>query len=350
MLHYSFFNHTLEFAFDARTSRGDIKKHNAYIIEVYDVLNSSIIGRGEASPLSGLSIDSHDDFENQLKNILQELNNGLKLEAIDLSSLPSIRFGLETALADLHFGGKMKVFDNKFIQGKAIPINGLIWMADKHKMLQEAQEKIGKGFKCIKLKVGNLDFDEECRLIESIRNNHSSHKLELRLDANGAFEPNEALEKLKELHRYEIHSIEQPILPKQEDWMEEICAKSPIQIALDEELIGVNAKDIGLALIKKIKPKYLILKPTLIGGFSACDYWIKIANRENIGWWLTSALESNIGLNAIAQYASFLKVKNYQGLGTGSIYHNNFTSPLHVENGYLKFSEIKKWIFNENDL
>ncbi len=350
MLHYRYFKHTLEFAFDARTSRGEIKKHAAFIIEVHNTINPSVIGRGEASPLSGLSIDSHDDFENQLVLTLQQLNDGIRHEDIDLSILPSIRFALETAIADLQFGGKMKIFENEFIQGKAIPINGLIWMADKQKMLQEAKEKIDKGFNCIKLKVGNLDFDEECRLIESIRKNHSAHKLELRLDANGAFEPHEALEKLKELHRFEIHSIEQPIKPKQFDWMEEVCAKSSIHIALDEELIGVNIDEIGHTLIKKINPKYIILKPTLIGGFSACDKWINIANKSNIGWWLTSALESNVGLNAISQYASCLNVKNHQGLGTGSLYQNNFPSPLIVENGYLYFNDIKKWIFEENDL
>jgi hypothetical protein len=350
MLHYSYFKRTLEFAFDARTSRGDIKKHAAYIIEVRDLLKPEDIGRGEASPLNGLSIDSHDDFENQLINILQELNNGLRPEDINLLRLPSIRFALETAMTDLHFGGQMKVFDNEFIRGKAIPINGLIWMADKQKMLQEAQEKIEKGFNCIKLKVGNLDFDEECRLIESIRKNNSAYKLEIRLDANGAFEPHEAIEKLKELHRFEIHSIEQPIKPKQVDWMEEICRKAPIHIALDEELIGIDVEEMGFHLIKKIKPKYIILKPTLIGGFSRCDKWINLSDKSNIGWWLTSALESNVGLNAIAQYASYLKVKNHQGLGTGSLYQNNFPSPLLVENGYLHFSDIKKWNFEENDL
>lgn len=350
MLHYSYFKRSLEFAFDARTSRGDIKKHAAYIIEVRNLLKPEVIGRGEASPLNGLSIDSHDDFENQLINILQELNNGLRPEDINLLGLPSIRFALETAMADLHFGGQMKVFDNEFIRGKTIPINGLIWMADKQKMLQEAQEKIEKGFNCIKLKVGNLDFDEECRLIESIRKNNSAYKFEIRLDANGAFEPYEAIEKLKELHRFEIHSIEQPIKPKQVDWMEEICRKAPIHIALDEELIGIDVEEMGFHLIKKIKPKYIILKPTLIGGFSTCDKWINLADKSKIGWWLTSALESNVGLNAIAQYASYLKVKNHQGLGTGSLYQNNFPSPLLVENGYLHFSDIKKWNFEENDL
>lgn len=350
MLHYSYFKHTLEFAFDARTSRGDIKKHAAYIIKVYDILKPSIIGRGEASPLSGLSIDSHDDFENQLINTLQELNKGIALEDLDFSELPSIRFALETALADLHFGGKMKIFENDFIHGNPIAINGLIWMADKQKMVQETREKIEKGFTCIKLKVGNLDFDEECRLIESIRKNYSNHKLELRLDANGAFEPNDTLEKLRELSRFNIHSIEQPIKPNQYDVMEEICAKSPIHIALDEELIGINAFEKGYSLLRKIKPKYIILKPTLIGGFAICNKWISEAEKNNVMWWLTSALESNIGLNAIAQYASYLKIKSHQGLGTGSLYLNNFNSPLLVENGYLKYNEIKKWIFKENEL
>ena len=349
MLHYSYHKHDLLFAFDARTSRGEIKKHSAYIVKVYDILRPKTIGRGEASPLIGLSIDSSDDFENQLKNVIQLLNEGVKKEDLDLNSLPSIRFALETAIADLYYGGKMQIFENDFIHGKPIAINGLIWMADKHKMFQEAIEKINKGFNCIKIKVGNLDFDEECKLIEQIRKKYSAFKLDIRLDANGAFAATEAIEKLKELSQFEIHSIEQPIKPNQHDWMEEICAKSHIHIALDEELIGINVDDFGTSLIKKIKPNYIILKPTLIGGFTTCNKWINIAHKSGIGWWLTSALESNIGLNAIAQYASFLKVKNHQGLGTGSLYSNNFQSPLLVEVGYLKFNKIKNWHFNEND-
>jgi L-alanine-DL-glutamate epimerase-like enolase superfamily enzyme len=258
------------------------------------------------------------------------------------------KFKIKTKQEDSFFYNLLKKIDNTKLTDNYIGCN---FDEKKTKKKQNFSiEIIEKKIIPPIIKVGNLDFDEECKLIESIRKNNSAHKLEIRLDANGAFEPDEAIEKLKELHRFEIHSIEQPIKPKQVDWMEEICIKTPIHIALDEELIGIDVEEMGFHLIKKIKPKYIILKPTLIGGYTTCDKWINIANKNNIGWWLTSALESNVGLNAIAQYASYLKVKNHQGLGTGSLYQNNFPSPLLVENGYLYFSDIKKWNFVENDL
>ncbi len=343
MLHYSYFVHPLQFAFNARTSRGNITQHNAFIIKVHNVQNKNIIGYGEASPLKGLSPDYVTSFETQLQQILLLLNTGKSLEHCQLQMFPSIEFALETALADLHFGGIMKIFENDFILQQPIPINGLIWMADKDTMLDEAYKKIANGYNCIKIKVGNLDFDQECIMLESIRKKHSAHKLTIRLDANGAFTLNDAKEKLKELSRFEIHSIEQPIKPKQIDMMQEICASSKIKIALDEELIGVSNNDSRIKLLKHIKPQYIILKPTLLGGFAACNNWINIAQKNNINWWLTSALESNVGLNAIAQYASHLKLKNHQGLGTGNLYHNNFSSPIIANAGYLSYKANSNW-------
>ncbi|MFN4083662.1 MAG: o-succinylbenzoate synthase [Bacteroidia bacterium] len=342
MLKFNYKKHELVFNFDARTSRGEIKKHNAYIIYVCDVLKN-ITGYGEASPLEGLSIEYSESFEEKLKNIINDLNNGISVDDIFLDDLPSLKFGIETALLDLKHGGKQIIFNNNFIHGEPILINGLVWMADKDKMLQQAFNKINDGFDCIKIKVGSLDFDDECRLLEKIRNQFSSSKIILRLDANGAFDNDDALLKLKELSRFEIHSIEQPIKPNNTELMNEICAKSKIPVALDEELIGVFGSTQKQKLLLQIIPQYIILKPTLVGGFKEADEWIMLAEKHNIGWWATSALESNIGLNAIAQWVFGKYNKLHQGLGTGSLYTNNFNSPLQVRNGKLSYNNAVNW-------
>jgi L-alanine-DL-glutamate epimerase-like enolase superfamily enzyme len=216
-------------------------------------------------------------------------------------------------------------------------------MDTKEEMLKQAFEKIESGFNCIKFKVGAIDFDEECRMLEAIRKKYSSFNIEIRLDANGAFKNDEALHQLKELSRFDIHSIEQPIKPKQLDLMQELCKKSTIAIALDEELIGVDVERDGKKLLRYINPQFIILKPTLIGGFSLSEKWIHFATEMNIGWWATSALESNIGLNAIAQWTSSLDTNLPQGLGTGGLYSNNIPSPLVVKNGFLFYDVNKSW-------
>lgn len=342
---FTYKKHVLLFNKPATTSRGSLQSHTVYyIIKHHENLNT--FGIGEAAPLVGLSIDAVDDFELQLQNILTTLNNGVLLQNIDLAPWPAIQFAIETALADLHFGGSRKICDNGFIQNKPIPINGLVWMNEAKEMLQEAEQKIAAGFNCIKFKIGALDFDEECRLLESIRKKYNAFKLEIRTDANGAFANSEVFEKLKELKRFDIHSIEQPIKAKQYSFMQEVCAKSPIPVALDEELIGVRQHDIA-ALLHFIKPHYLILKPTLIGGLANSKTWIDHAQQQGIEWWFTSALESNIGLNAIAQYCSSLNTKMPQGLGTGSLYQNNISSPLEVANGFLKYNTNNPWQLRE---
>ena len=276
--------------------------------------------------------------------VKQEETSKLKLEDIDIENWPSIQFAIETALADLKYGGLRKICENDFIQNIPIAINGLVWMNNADKMLAEAAQKIEAGFNCIKFKIGALDFDEECRLLEKIRSRYNAFKLEIRTDANGAFDNVDAFEKLNTLKRFGLHSIEQPIKAKQHDFMQEVCAKSPIPIALDEELIGVIENEIK-PLLQFIKPQYIILKPTLIGGLAKSKFWINKASELNIYWWFTSALESNIGLNAIAQYCSSLKTTMPQGLGTGSLYKNNIESPLTVSNGYIYYDNSKKWVF-----
>jgi len=340
MIQASYTQKELLFKKPARTSRGEIRSHQVYYITLK---TGNKIGIGEAAPLKGLSLDDRPDFEQKIASCCLFINDGFPISDLDLSEFPSLKFAFESARLSLQHQQPFKLFENSFFAGTPIKINGLIWMSTKVQMLTEALEKAEQGYDCIKFKVGALDFDEECRMLESFRKRYSAFKIELRLDANGAFTVDEAQTKLKELSRFDIHSIEQPIKPKLTDWMQELCAQSPIPIALDEELIGVdNALD-GFKLLSVIKPQYIILKPTLLGGMAVADEWIQIAQKQQIGWWATSALESNIGLNAIAQWCSTHKPLLPQGLGTGSLYKNNISSPLVIDNGYLAYNSVLSW-------
>lgn len=338
----SFDKYELHFKRPARTSRGELTSHTAYYIQLQQ---GSRKAWGEAAPLKGLSIDDKPDFELKLKSCCDILNEGLPIDELDLNEFPSLRFAFETAQLGLQFDEPFKLFDNPFYQGQPISINGLVWMNTKNEMLEEAFAKAEQGFTCIKFKVGALDFDEECRMLESFRKRYHSFKIDIRLDANGAFAPSEAQEKLHELSRFEIHSIEQPIKQGQTEWMEVLCKDNIIDIALDEELIGIGDDHNRKGLLTKVKPQYIIIKPTLIGGFNYANAWIKLAQYHGIGWWATSALESNIGLNAIAQWyaASPHKSNLPQGLGTGSLYTNNIESPLMIQSGALYYSRQKSW-------
>lgn len=342
MLNYAIVKHTLTFNFNAKTSRGSIKTHAAYYIVVNHALNKNVFGVGEASPLAGLSIDATPHFEADLQQVIDLLNQQTPLQELELQHLPSVKFALETAHLDLQNGGNKMLFNSAFTQGQPIAINGLVWMNEIEAMRTQAFEKAEEGYNCIKLKIGAHDFDEECRLLESIRKKYNAFKLELRVDANGAFKPDEAVEKLKELARFELHSIEQPIMPQQTEAMHEICRKSKVPVALDEELIHVPAAQ-AKQLLKSIGSQYIILKPTLIGGLAAANEWINAASDLNIGWWATSALESNIGLNAIAQWVATKNNKLHQGLGTGKLYHNNIDSPLVAQKGYLHYNTHLPW-------
>ncbi|MES2559307.1 MAG: o-succinylbenzoate synthase [Bacteroidota bacterium] len=345
MVTASYSKHELAFKRQARTSRGAMENHIAYYVILKE---GNRTGIGEAAPLKGLSIDDRSDFENKLKECIAYIHDGLPVDALDLTEFPSLQFAFETASLSLKFEKPFTVFENSFMQGMPISINGLVWMNSRDEMLEEAYTKAAEGFSCIKFKVGALDFDEECRMLEAFRKRYSSFKVELRLDANGAFATDEAEQKLKELSRFGIHSIEQPIRAKQIDHMQELCIKTAIPIALDEELIGVNVQLDGGGLLKFIKPQFIILKPTLLGGLAASDQWIKHAQYHTIGWWATSALESNIGLNAIAQWCANHETNLPQGLGTGSLYSNNIQSPLSVHQGYLHYNQNAFWSFPPN--
>lgn len=346
--------HTLKFKFEAGTSRGVYTEKDTFFLKIFDSENPSVFGLGEAAPLKGLSIDDLPNFEEILQELCDTFNN-LDLEVFEwniniiLSQLiddrfPSIKFGFETALLDVMNGGQRVIFDNDFSKSKkAININGLVWMGSKDFMTAQVNEKLAAGFDTIKMKVGAINFAEELEILSSIRQQFSAEQITLRVDANGAFSPEEAPEKLIQLTNYQIHSIEQPIKQQQPEAMAELCENSPLPIALDEELIGVSDYVQKMQLLKKLKPTYIILKPTLLGGLQHCREWIEIASRLHIGWWMTSALESNIGLNAISQFTAEYKNPLPQGLGTGSLYHNNIASPLLVENGKLNYQANVGW-------
>ena len=330
----------LQFKFPAGTSRGVLlhKPSSLFILE-----KDGVKGIGECSTIPDLSIDPQETYTQKLDEVCRLLNDGCDPNSIDLSAYPSIAFGLETALLDLASKGFKQLFPSLFSEGKAgIPINGLVWMGDKTFMKKQIREKIDAGYHCIKLKVGAIDFETETEIIAGIRKQFSPSDIEIRLDANGGFTPAEALEKLNKLSVFDIHSIEQPI--RQQQWiaMAELCQKSPIPIVLDEELIGVKSSEKEIVLAK-INPAYIILKPSLIGGFGASEEWIRLAEKHNINWWITSALESNIGLNSIAQWTFTLNSKLPQGLGTGQLYHNNIPSPLEIDNANLYYRSENKW-------
>jgi o-succinylbenzoate synthase len=348
------YKHTLKFKFEAGTSRGVYTEKDTFFLKIFDSENPAIFGLGEAAPLHGLSIDDFPNYQDILQGACDTFNS-LDLEVFEWNiniilaqliddRLPSIKFGFETALLDYMNGGKRVIFDNDFVKSnKVININGLVWMGSKAFMMEQVEEKISTGFDTIKIKIGAINFEEELSILASIRERFSTEQITLRVDANGAFSPEEATEKISQLADYQIHSIEQPIKQKQNEAMMSLCENSPIPIALDEELIGITDYVQKMQLLKKIKPKYIILKPTLLGGLQHCREWIEIASRLHIGWWLTSALESNIGLNAIAQFSAEYKNTLPQGLGTGALYHNNIESPLVIDEGKLHYDLQKKW-------
>lgn len=353
-LQAEYYRHTLNFIFQARTSRGAMKEKDSYFIKIWNEDNDRVCGYGEAGPLKGLSIDYRSDFEEQISLCCRKLKEFKPpekeydiyeiIEEIIPVELPSIRFCFETALLDLLNGGEKIIFKNGFYKGEeGIKINGLIWMGDMEFMLTQITEKIDKGFDCIKMKIGSLDFDKECDILEYIRKKYYNRKIIIRVDANGAFKPETALERLDRLSDFDIHSIEQPVAPGQLDLMRELCSQTPVAIALDEELIGINEKSKKKDLLGYIRPQFIILKPSLIGGLKASEEWIKLADELNIGWWITSALESNIGLNAICQFTAEFKNDLHQGLGTGKLYDNNIPSPLELENAYIRMSKYNKW-------
>ena len=349
---------TFHFAFAARTSRGAMRERVSWFMRMVDGLGTE--GWGECAPLPGLSPElKSEQFESEIADAVNALNalslqpeqvpNSLaELSSLLTQKLPVLRqqsallFAMETALLDLGNGGTRTLFPNPFSQGQSLPINGLIWMGGLDSMLQQIEIKIRDGYRCIKLKVGGLDFEKECDVLQYVRRKYFRETITIRLDANGAFKPEDALYKLRELAKFQIHSIEQPLKPGASQ-LPDLCRESPIPVALDEELIGV-APSGRAELLQRIKPAFLVLKPSLHGALSGCRDWIQLAEQSGIGWWITSALESNLGLNAIAQFTSQYPVSLPQGLGTGQIYTDNIASPLEVSpDGLLSLNPQETW-------
>lgn len=352
----------LQFSFKAGTSRGWLTEHTAHYITLSADGRS---GLGEAAPLKKLSIDDLPDFEERLQalsqtwpTILDQEENRSRLRLIQQTasfkeklfllhqvvsqmvdeSLPAIRFALETALLDWLNGGTHLVFKNDFTQkGKPIPINGLIWMGTAEEMQQQIDKKLEEGYNCIKMKIGAIDFEQEISLIKQLRNRDPAGIITIRVDANGAFAAADALKKITRLAELGLHSIEQPIMAGQHDTIKQLCRHSPLPIALDEELIGIHDYENKKSLLQHIKPDYIILKPTLLGGMQATAEWIEAAHFADVKWWITSALESNIGLNAVCQFVANYPVELPQGLGTGQLYANNIDFPLTVSGGYIRY-------------
>ena len=337
----SFFKYQLQFKKASGTSRGILRTKDTWFIKIED---ESHVGIGECGMFRGLSCDDRPDFEEKLHWVCTHINLGLNNLLKKLVEFPSIKFGLEIAFLDLKAKPSHALFPSEFTKGNdSIPINGLIWMGDKQYMKSQIRTKLDAGFDCLKMKIGAIDFETELALIQSIRKEFDAKTIEIRVDANGAFSESDALEKLKSLSDYALHSIEQPIKQGQYDAMAELCNKTPLPIALDEELIGVYDVTRRKKLLQTINPQYIILKPTLVGGLLGSQSWIDLAEDQNIGWWITSALESNVGLNAIAQWTYSLNVKRPQGLGTGMLFSNNFLSPLQINNGNLQYNPKEKW-------
>lgn len=336
-LRASFEKKVFEFKRPSGTSRGILTEKKAWFITVWNQNAPEIKGVGECSVIPGLSPDYENDL--QYANKVKEVVTGVDYFSLNIDSLrdfPSIYFGLEMALLDLKNGGKGVFYETEFTNGKqAIPINGLIWMGDEAFMQSQITQKLAEGFSCIKMKIGAIDFDKELEILAGIRKQVSAEEITLRVDANGAFSPEEAPEKLRRLSEFELHSIEQPIRQGQTEAMHSLCAKNILPIALDEELIGIHDFEEKKQLLDKIQPQYVILKPSLIGGFKGTKEWIELAEERNIPWWITSALESNVGLDAIAQFTSTYEITLPQGLGTGALYTNNTPSLLKVEKGEL---------------
>ena len=329
----------LHFKQPAGTSRGVYTERKSWFVEISD---GDTVGLGECAPLPDLSCDARADYGEVLRRFCDEVERTGEIPNEAMRDYPSMLFGLETAMLEVRgkrLEGRGVLFDTAFSRGEVgIPINGLVWMGNHEEMLQRMEQKLEQGFRCVKLKIGAIDFEQELDLIKRIRDRFSFHEVELRLDANGAFPYEEALYKLELLSQYNIHSIEQPIRQGQWAYMAELCRESPLPIALDEELIGVNDPEMKSHMLNVIKPAYIVLKPSLHGGMAGCREWIEVARQHDVGSWITSALESNVGLNAIAQFCSSVYGDNItmpQGLGTGQLFTDNIPMPLEIRDHQL---------------
>ena len=346
MIHASYIAHPLTFVRPAGTSRGVLRKKPCWFIQLTG--EDGVSGIGEVSVIPGLSLEDPDDCEIQIDHLCKLISRGEMDPMQAFPNMPGVQFALETAMQDLKCGQERILFPSEFTEGTAgIPTNGLIWMGARDFMISQIREKIILGFRVLKLKVGALDLRVELEILSWIRSEYGRSDLEIRLDANGAWNLAEAERNLRKLARYHIHSIEQPIAAGQMAAMAELCRDPAIPVALDEELIGISGQEAKRTLLQEIRPSYLILKPGLLGGFAETGEWIRLAEQFHTGWWITSALESNIGLDAIAQWCWHTGVSTHQGLGTGALYTNNVPSPLQMSGEYLWHRPELEWDLSE---
>ena len=342
----TYHKYILNFKRPSGTSRGVMTEKETWFIVLEKEGKKGI---GECGILRGLSVDDRPDYEEKLQWTCNNIHLGKDQLWEALLEFPSIQFGVEMAFQSLGGENPFLLFPSDFTNAtKSILINGLVWMGEEVFMKQQIEEKLAQGFRCIKLKIGAIDFDKELQLLRFIREHFTAEQVEIRVDANGAFDEILALDKLMQLSEFKLHSIEQPIQKNHTDSMAELCRTTPFPIALDEELIGVFTLAEKEALLTKIKPQYIILKPSFVGGFRGTQEWISLAKKHKIGWWITSALESNIGLNAIAQWTFLQHNLMPQGLGTGALYTNNFDCPLTVFQGQLWYKKELDWAFDFN--
>lgn len=336
-----FKKYTLKFKQPGGTSRGVLTEKESYFIFIEE---RGLVGIGECGILRGLSADDVPDYEKALQWTCINFHIGLVALREELQRFPSIYFGIEQAIADFKSHGQKLFYKEPFVNGKqGIPINGLIWMGEPAFMKKQMRAKLKEGYTCLKMKIGALDWQKELAILKEIRSEYNKNQIELRVDANGAFTSEEAKQVLDQLYELDVHSIEQPIKKGQIQEMASLCESTPVPIALDEELIGVFEKDNQQQLLETVKPQYIIIKPSFIGGWHGSDQWINLANQFNADWWITSALESNVGLNAIAQYTASKKPSMPQGLGTGGLFTNNIDSPLEIKKGKLWYNIRKEW-------
>ncbi|MDE6717915.1 MAG: o-succinylbenzoate synthase [Muribaculaceae bacterium] len=328
----------LKFKKPAGTSRGILTEKLTAFLRIFDEKDPTRFGVGEAAIFPGLSPEADERYFYKMVELVTNVRLGIPT---DLSHFPSIQSGFEQAIRDYSNGCNGIYFDSPFTAGeKSIDINGLIWMDDFESMLLQLEKKVTMGFRCIKIKIGAIDWKKELNLISIIREHYSRDKIEIRVDANGAFGKDDVMHRLQDLAQFDIHSIEQPVRQGNTELISHLCRVSPVPIALDEELIGKFSHEEKEKTLEEIKPQYIILKPSLVGGFSGATEWIELADAKGVGWWVTSALESNIGLNAIAQWVATLGARGYQGLGTGALFTNNFTSPIFLEGEKLKYNPM----------
>jgi o-succinylbenzoate synthase len=344
MLHARWIEHPLQARFPLGTSKGTLHHRTVWYLIAWHHDRPDIMGIGEAAPFPGHSLEFPADVRTKFVELCQHTTDWRQRLTGDLIAVPSVRAAVEQCLRDLEVGGTKALFPSDFTLGqRGIPINGLVWMGDKNTMRDRIHSVLNAGFRVVKLKIGALDWAAEEELLREVRRTFPANELELRVDANGAFEPHTVMPVLERLAELDVQSIEQPIAAGRYELMAELCATSPVPIALDEDLIGLHDHDARTALLDAVRPQHIVIKPSLVGGWTATREWIELASARGMGWWITSALESSIGLNSIAQFTATLPIDRAQGLGTGGVYLNNIPAPLEVSAGALHYRPEQAW-------